>query len=83
MLFLYHKVFYPIYSLPQDKILELSKLKAFAVEKVNVTWKQKFILGLVEIIVGKGENGGYQHFLIFPQCFQKPAFSWSLKVGVV
>ena len=21
--------------------------------------------------MGKGENGGYQHFLLFPQCFQK------------
>ena len=24
----------------------------------------------VENIVGKGENAGYQHFLLFPQCFQ-------------
>ena len=25
----------------------------------------------VESIVGKGENEGYQHFLLFSQCFQK------------
>ena len=25
-----------------------------------------------ENIVGKGENAGSQHFLLFPQCFQKP-----------
>ena len=25
----------------------------------------------VENIVGKEENAGYQHFLLFPQCFQK------------
>ena len=25
---------------------------------------------LVENIVGKGENAGCQHFLLFPQCFQ-------------
>ena len=25
----------------------------------------------VENIVGKGENAGYQHFLHFPQCFEK------------
>ena len=25
----------------------------------------------VENIVGKGENVGYQHFLLFPQFFQK------------
>ena len=29
----------------------------------------------VENIVGKGENAGYQHFLLFPQCFQKPSLS--------
>ena len=23
----------------------------------------------VENIVGKGENAGYQHFVLFPQCF--------------
>ena len=33
--------------------------------------KLKFVLGQVENIVGKGENAGYQHFLLFPQCFQK------------
>ena len=25
----------------------------------------------IENIVGKGENAGYQHFLLFLQCFQK------------
>ena len=33
--------------------------------------KLKFVLGRVENIVEKGENAGYQHFLLFPQCFQK------------
>ena len=28
-------------------------------------------MGRVENIVGTGENAGYQHFLLFPQCFQK------------
>ena len=37
----------------------------------------------VENIVGKEENAGYQHFLFFPQCFQKASFSGSLKVGIV
>ena len=26
----------------------------------------------VENTVGKGENAGYQHFLLFQQCFPKP-----------
>ena len=38
---------------------------------------------MVENIEGKGENAGYQHFLLFPQCFQKASFSGSLKVGIV
>ena len=29
-----------------------------------------FVHDQVEKIVGKGENAGYQHFLLFPQCFQ-------------
>ena len=38
---------------------------------------------MVENIVGKGENAGYQHFLLLPQCFQRVSFSGSLKVGIV
>ena len=34
-------------------------------------------------IVGKEENDGYQHFLLFPQCFEKASFSGLLKVGIV
>ena len=40
-------------------------------------------LGCVQNIAGKGGNAGYQHFLLFPQCFQKASFSRSLKVGIV
>ena len=36
----------------------------------------------VENIVGKGENAGYQHFLLFPQCFQKASFPDTSK-GVI
>ena len=35
-----------------------------------------------ENIVGKGENAGYQHFLLFPQCFQKASFPYTSK-GVI
>ena len=77
------KVKGPFNSLPHNKILDWSKLKAFADDKLNATEKLKFVLGRVENIVGKGENAGYQHFLLFPQCFQKPSLSGSLKVGIV
>ena len=43
----------------------------------------KFALGKAENIVGKGEKAGYQHFLLFPQCFQKASNLVSLKVGIV
>ena len=36
-----------------------------------------------ENIVGKGENAGYQHFLLFPTTFQKASSSGLLKVGIV
>ena len=69
--------------LPDDKILDWSKLKAFADDKINVAEKLDFVLGRIENIVGKGENAGYQHFLLFPQCIQKSFSSKSLKVGIV
>ena len=53
-------------SLPDDNILDLSKLKAFADDKLNVTPKLKFVLRRVENNVGKGENAACQHFLLFP-----------------
>ena len=70
-------------TLPHDKILDLSKLKAFADDNSNVNSKLKFALGRVENIAGKGENAGYQHFLLFPQCFQKVSSLGLLKVGIV
>ena len=45
--------------LPDDKMLEWSKLKACADDKLNLAVKLKFVLGMVENIVGKGENAGY------------------------
>ena len=62
-------------SLPNDKILGQSKFKAFADDKMKVQKKKiiimKFVKEREETIVGKGENAGYQHFLLFSQCFQK------------
>ena len=64
-------------ALQNDKLVDRSKFKAFADDKVNATQKLKFNLGRVESIVGKGENAGYQHFLHFPQCFQRVLFQGS------
>ena len=52
-------------SLPNDKNSAWSKLKAFADDKVKVAKMMIFLFDRVENIVGKGENAGYQHFLLF------------------
>ena len=49
---------------------------------MNVNEKLKFVLGRVENIVGKGENAGYQHFLLFQQYFQNATYPGSLKLGL-
>ena len=66
-----------------NKLLEWFKLKAFADDKLNMAQKLKFVLGRIENIEGKGENDGYQHFLLLPQCFQKASSTGSLKVGIM
>ena len=39
---------------------------------------------MVENIVGgKGDNAGYQHCLLFPQCFQKASSPSAWRVGIV
>ena len=70
-------------SLPNDNFLDWSEFKQLADNEINVTEKLKFLLGRVENIVGKGENAGYQHFLLFLKCFQKASILRSLKVGIV
>ena len=56
-----------------------SKLQAFAEDKIDVTEKLKLVFGREENFVGKRENAGYQHFLLFPQCFSKGFFLWVVK----
>ena len=47
-------------SLPNDRILDWSKLKAFTDNKIKVLKMMIFVFDKVENIVGKGENAGYQ-----------------------
>ena len=53
------------------------KFKASADDKLGVTEIMGFVFERVENIVGKGENAGYQHFLLFLQCFQKATYPGS------
>ena len=41
-----------------------------------------FVFDRVENIVGKGENACYQHFILFPQCFEKASFP-DMSKGVI
>ena len=70
-------------SLPNDKILDLSYLKDFADDKIIVTYKMNFVMGIVENIVGNGKNAGYQHFPLFSQYFQEASLLGFLKAGIV
>ena len=65
------KVFNP---LPNDKIVDVTKLKTSADNKSNIAYMMISLFDRVENTVGKGENAGHQHFLLFPQCFPKPSF---------
>ena len=49
-------IFLTLYQ--KTTILDWSKLKAYADDKINVTEKLKFVFGRVENAVGKGENAG-------------------------
>ena len=44
---------------------------------------KELIFQLEEDIVEKGENAGYQHFLLFLQCFRNGTFFRSLELGIV
>ena len=66
-------------TLPDDKILDVTKLKAFADDRINEAQVMISVFDRVENIVGKGENAGHQqHFIFFPQCVEKDPF-----VGVI
>ena len=70
-----------INPLPNDNFLDMTKLKAFADDKLEVAKMTISLCGRLENTVGKEENAGYQHFLLFPQCFPSPSSLGSLKIG--
>ena len=70
--------FWTVNPPPNNEILDQSKFKAFADNKI-IDQTIEICFGKVENIVGKGENAGYQHFLLFQQCLQKASFTGLLK----
>ena len=67
----------------ESKTLELTKSRAFADNKLNVAKIGFSLFDRVENTAEKGENAGYQHFLLSPQCFPNPSSLGLLKVGIV
>ena len=65
--------------------MDSTKLKAFDDNEIKVkplmisVFDNSWVKNILEI----GENVGYQHFLLFLQCSQKPPSSELLKVGSV
>ena len=59
---------------PNDKSLDLTKLIAFADDKINSAQRMRFVFHRVGNIVGKGENAGNQHFLLFYNVIKRPLY---------
>ena len=70
-------------SLPNNKILDWTKLKAFAEHKLNVARILIYYYDRVEDTRGNGKNAGYQYFLYFPQCSPGLSTVGSLKVPIM
>ena len=69
--------------LPDDKILDSSKLKEFADDNFKFNENGRKLSKWVENTVGKGEIARYEQFLLFPQCFQKVCFPRASKGAIV
>ena len=66
-----------------DKFFNRTKLRAFADGKLNFAVIMISLFDRVENSVGKGENAGFQHFLLFPKCFPKLPSLRLLKLWIV
>ena len=71
-----------INPLPDDRILDWSKLKQSADDNFELDLNSRKFSKLVENTVGKGKIARYEQFLLFPSCFQKACFLGASK-GVI
>ena len=62
---------YTISPFSKRQILDPSILKEFADDNIDINENDRKFSKRVENAVGKGESARYEHFLFFPQCFQK------------
>ena len=75
--------YYSIKSLPDDKIIDLPKLKALTDDKLNVAQMLELFFNRLENILGKGENANNQHFLFSQNVYKGHSPSGSLNLGIV
>ena len=68
--------------LPDDKILDRSKLKQSADDNFKFDENSRKFSKRVENSGGKREIAHYEQFLLFPQCFQRACFPRASK-GVI
>ena len=84
--FLYQKCSLGLFRTPRlqnDKILDWSKLKAFAGDKINILEKWEFVSRRVENIAEQGENAGTSIFSFFHTVFKRLLVPWLLKLRIV
>ena len=65
-----------------QQTLDSSKLKEFADDNLKFDENGRKLSKQVENTLGKGEIAHYEHFLLFPQYFQKACFPEASK-GVI
>ena len=66
-----------------NKMFNVTQLIAFVDDKLNVAKMAISLLDRVENTMAKGENSGYQHFLLFQRCFPKHSSLGSLKFKIM
>ena len=62
-----------------DDKFYIAKMMTSVFDRVKKHCGKRTFFDRVKNIVGKGENAGYQHFLLFPKCFKKLSLSGLLK----
>ena len=67
--------------LPDDTILDWSKLKQLADDNFRFDESSRKFSEQVEITVGKGEIARYEQFLLFAQCFKRSVSQGRQKVS--
>ena len=65
----------PVYLFTKQQIFGLVKIENICRPQNRLNFKTKFLFGIgKKILWQKEKNAGYQHFLLFPQSFQKASF---------